>query len=77
VNPFVEKALLYSLRYALTRVKQAIKLIDITILFDQGFLSSPSKGDSSKFISYGEGSTKTGLGSSACVTVAIVGGALR
>ena len=53
--------------------------IKIFILFDRGFLSEPVnlKDRKIKFINYEGEYSKTGLGSSACVTVVIVGGILK
>jgi phosphomevalonate kinase len=48
-------------------------------VFDRGFLSETpqQRQTQGKFLHYAKGTAKTGLGSSACVVVAIIGGILR
>ena len=49
------------------------------ILFDRGFLSETEqqKKQKNKFIVYEKNTSKTGLGSSACVVVSVIGGILK
>jgi phosphomevalonate kinase len=67
------------LEYSLSRTSQAPSRIGIKIIFDRGFLSETPQQRTSKakFIDYESGTAKTGLGSSACVVVVVVGGIVK
>ena len=78
-NAFVEKAVQYAMEFSLSKTTKNPSKIGIKILFDRGFLSeTPQQRVSrAKFLCYEPGIAKTGLGSSACVVVTIVGGLIK
>ena len=61
------------------RLQKNPSQIEVKIIFDRGFLSETpqQRASKAKFLDYEQGTAKTGLGSSACVIVAVVGGIVK
>lgn len=67
------------MEFSLTKTEKYVSKIMIKVLFDRGFLSETpqQRASNAKFLDYEPGTAKTGLGSSACVVVVVVGGIVK